>query len=74
MTQTTYSHIKQLIENSGVFHPNRNAKQAYQSFDFSNETTIDNSSYFTEAKEKLKSVVYENPLLYQSEMDLLYYS
>ncbi|CAH8286073.1 polysaccharide biosynthesis protein [Mariniflexile fucanivorans] len=40
MTQTTYSHIKQLIENSGVFHSNRNTKQAYQSFDFSNETIL----------------------------------
>ena len=40
MNQTTYNHIKQLIDDSEVFHSNRNTKATFQNFDFNNETIL----------------------------------
>ncbi|MEN3324108.1 SDR family NAD(P)-dependent oxidoreductase [Mariniflexile soesokkakense] len=40
MTQTTYNHIKQLIEDSGVIHLNGSPKKTFQNFDFSEETIL----------------------------------
>lgn len=40
MTQETYNHIKQLIEDSGVIHLNGSSKKVFQSFDFSEETIL----------------------------------
>lgn len=40
MTQETYNHIKQLIEDSGVIHLNGSPKKVFQNFDFSEETIL----------------------------------
>ncbi|MFI0429157.1 polysaccharide biosynthesis protein [Mariniflexile sp. HMF6888] len=40
MTQDTYNHIKQLIEDSGIIHSNGSSKKVFQSFDFSEETIL----------------------------------
>jgi len=40
MEQSTYNHIKQLIADSGLIHPKRNAKKNYQNFNFENETIL----------------------------------